>query len=121
MFEVGMRYTRDEIHNQLGGSKQSYLPTKDGYVTCVCLSKDMNPDAPDIILSGSGPMVQKSANWLVSQNTLLPVFVKESPNNWIYKGEFQVKKYVADKAEIKKNYRLAGRTNVQMVIELEEC
>lgn len=120
MFKIGERYTRDEIHDQVGGSKQSYLPTKNYLVTCVCLSKEMNPEAPHIILSGQGKIIHQSAKQLVSQNNELPVFIKESSNNWIYQGMFRVKRSVTDKNEIQKKYRLAGRTDVQMVIELEE-
>ena len=121
IFKQGESYTRDEIHDQLGGSKQSYLPTKDRIVTCICLSKDMNPDAPHIILSGRGKIVNQSAKWLVAQGGEVPVFVKESSSNWIYQGMFRVKKSVVDKNEIRNRYRLAGRTDVQMVIELDEC
>lgn len=32
MFRIGTEYTRDEIHAQVGGSKQSYLPTVGGEV-----------------------------------------------------------------------------------------
>lgn len=30
MLQVGSKYTRDEIHELLGGDKQSYLPQKNG-------------------------------------------------------------------------------------------
>lgn len=121
MFKQDESYTRDDIHDQVGGSKQSYLPTKDCTVTCICLSKNMNPDAPQIILSGQGRIIEQSAKWLVSQTNDLPVFIKDSPNNWIFKGLFRVLKSVTDPSEINKNYHLAGRTDVQKVIELEEC
>ncbi|HID69162.1 MAG TPA: hypothetical protein EYP35_01575 [Desulfobacterales bacterium] len=120
MFKIGERYTRDEIYDFVGGSKQSYLPTKNRIVTCICLSKEMNPDAPHIILAGQGKIIFRSAKWLVSHGNKLPVFIKESPNNWIYQGSFKVKKSVTDKNEIQKNYRLAGREDVQMVIEMKE-
>ena len=118
MFKFGERYTRDEIHDQVGGSKQSYLPTKNRIVTCACLSKDMNPDAPYVILAGQGKVVLQSAKWLARQHCDVPVFIKESSNNWIYQGLFRVKKSVTDKNEIQTKYNLAGRTTVQMAIEL---
>ncbi len=121
MFKIGESYTRNEIYDQVGGSKQSYLPSKDGVITCVCLSKEMNPDAPHVILSGQGKIIFQSAKRLTSQKGSLPVFIKESPNNWIYHGLFSVKKSVSDKGEIRNEYRLAGRTDVQMVIEMEEA
>jgi len=121
MFNIGESYTRNEIYNQVGGSKQSYLPSKDGVITCVCLSKEMDPDAPHIILAGQGKIILQSAKRLASQEGPLSVFIKESPNNWIHQGLFSVKKSVSDKSEIQNKYRLAGRNDVQMVIELEEA
>ncbi len=121
MFKVRERYTRDEIHNQVGGSKQSYLPSKNKIVTCVCLTKDLNPCAPNVILSGSGKIIEQAAQWLVEQQNILPVFIKESPNNWIFRGMFRVSRYVTDKDEMRFKYNLASRTDVHMVIEMQEC
>ncbi len=41
-------YTREEIHEMLGGDMQSYLPHKDGKVVCGCFRLDTNPDAPNV-------------------------------------------------------------------------
>jgi len=46
MFIVGKAYTREDIHDEVGGQVQSSLPTVDGQVVCACLSKNMNPNAP---------------------------------------------------------------------------
>ena len=91
MFKLDERYTRDEIHDQVGGSQLSYLPTKNCIITCICLSKKKNPDAPHVILAGDGKRNLQSAKWLAGQTSELPVFLKESSNNWIYKGLFQGK------------------------------
>jgi len=37
VLEEGKLYTRREIHDLLGGEVQTYLPAKDGLVTCACL------------------------------------------------------------------------------------
>jgi hypothetical protein len=39
-------YTRDQIHEEVGGEKVSYLPQKEGRVVCGCFSPDSNPEAP---------------------------------------------------------------------------
>ncbi len=39
MFAIGQAYTREDIHEQVGGSVQSFLPTVDNRVVCACLSK----------------------------------------------------------------------------------
>lgn len=50
MFSVGRDYTRDEIHAKVGGSKQSYLPTKNSAVVAACITHGLNPRAPQVIL-----------------------------------------------------------------------
>ena len=53
MLIVGQSYTRQQIHDKVGGgSLQSYLPTRDGRVLCACLRLDTNPGAPEVILPG---------------------------------------------------------------------
>lgn len=52
MLKEGEYYTRQEIHILLGGGIQDYLPHKDGKVLCGCLTKDLNPDVPDVVLIG---------------------------------------------------------------------
>lgn len=61
MFVISEAYTRDDIHKELGGSVQSFLPTVNGEVVCACLSRKMNPNAPHEILVGNKPLVMKSA------------------------------------------------------------
>jgi len=50
--QVGETYSRIEINKILGGDTQSYLPINKDAVVCVCLTMDLNPDAPDIVLVG---------------------------------------------------------------------
>ena len=57
MFNIGHEYTRDEIHAQVGGSKHSYLPTRNGEVVAACLTKELNPRAPQVILCGNGERI----------------------------------------------------------------
>lgn len=46
IFVVGEEYTRNDIHELVGGSKQAYLPNKNGRVVAACLTKNYNPQAP---------------------------------------------------------------------------
>jgi hypothetical protein len=54
-FVLGQTYTRNEIHEAVGGSKQAYLPRKNGLVVCGAFTRELNPEAPNVILSGFGP------------------------------------------------------------------
>lgn len=91
MFKEGFEYTRDDIHSQFGGSKQSYLPTKGGLVVAACLTKDLNSRAPQVILCGRGPIIESSGAMLASQGGSIPVFLKRAVNRWEFQGRFRVK------------------------------
>ena len=90
MFSIGDEYTRDQIHQDVGGSKVSYLPTKDGIVVAACLQKEMNPRAPEVVLCGRGAMIERAAEQLASQSAAIPVFLKRGTNRWEYRGTFAV-------------------------------
>ena len=90
MFSVGEEYTRDQIHDRLGGSKWSYLPTKDGVVVAVCLTKDMNPRAPEVVVCGRGKVIARTAAQLARQQGAIPVFLKLDTKRWEYRGDFKV-------------------------------
>ena len=117
MFKLGETYTRAEIHELLGGSIQSFLPTVQGRVVCACLTKKMNPGAPFIILVGSKPRVLQAGLTLAEQSAPIPVFLKEAPNAWMYNGLFSVLR-VSNKNDGFERFDLAGRTDIQLVLEL---
>lgn len=94
-FVLGRQYTRNEISARVGGSIQSYLPVKNGKVTCGCFNKEINPEAPDEVLFGAGdemPQVESSAQLVFEQGQRgesIPIFVKRSSNNWEYIGDYR--------------------------------
>jgi hypothetical protein len=90
MFVIGKEYTRDDIHSEVGGSKQSYLPTLGGTVVAACLTKDLNPRAPDVVLCGRGKMIEPAGAALADQRQSIPVFVKLGVNRWEFHGMFRV-------------------------------
>lgn len=90
MFDIGSEYTRDEIHNYLGGSKQSYLPTLSGQVVAACVRLKLNPHAPNVILCGKGPIIASAGASLAAQHDPVPVFIKRGTNRWEYQGKFKV-------------------------------
>src|SRR5215207_4240226 len=76
MFQEDHCYTRNHIHTQLGGGLQDYLPHKEGRIVCACLRPDTNPDAPDILLVGSGAVIYRWACVFCSQKFPIPTFIK---------------------------------------------
>lgn len=90
LFNIGSDYTRDEIYAIVGGSKQTYLPTKEGVVVAACLKIDLNPRAPNVVLCGNGKLIARAGDLLANQRTDVPVFLKRAVNHWEYQGKFTV-------------------------------
>lgn len=95
-FRVGEYYTREQIHEVLGGSIQSYLPFRDGRVVCGCFvpGDAMNPNAPEEVLFGradESPQIVESAKLVFEQGRhgdAIPIFLKRSANRWEYRGVY---------------------------------
>ncbi|ABM96793.1 DUF6697 family protein [Methylibium petroleiphilum] len=121
MFSVGHVYTRDEIGNQVGGSKQTYLPTCGGMVVAACLTKDLNPLAPRVILCGTPPMVARAGDILARQTEAIPVFVKLDVNRWEYHGHFRPKASYTSGLEFERLVDGSGRarSDVTRAVVLE--
>jgi len=118
MFKLGVSYTREEIHAQVGGSLQSYLPHVGGRVVAACLRLDTNPDAPTVILAGMGDRVQHAAELLVAQHAPVPTFLKRAAGNWEYVGEFNVQRWSQDAADLAEQAHWSGRDNLTRVIHM---
>ena len=123
-FVPGESYTRDRIHEVLGGEKVSYLPQRDGKIVCGCFSPDSNPEAPYVILVGGDDddqkrTVERKANILVVQEEPVPVFLKRTSNDWLYKGIFRLKRVNRNRLFLEEKQRRAGRIDVVMALILE--
>lgn len=86
----GETYTREQIHQKLGGDQQSYLPHVDGDVVCACLRPKANPDAPRTILVGEGENIERWGRQLTRQDGSIPIFLRERTNSWRYRGKYMV-------------------------------
>ncbi len=119
-FKLGKSYTRDEIHNALGGEKETYLPQVNKKIVCGCFSRESNPKAPEEILVGNAPKVVEKAEILIGQTESIPVFLKRSINNWEYVGVYRFKDHSTNKDLILKKERESGREYIAMILYLEE-
>jgi hypothetical protein len=96
---MGSSWTRDDIHDTFGGSKQAYLPSVKGEVVCGCFRKDLTqPHAPEEILVGTGPQRVATARQLLSQGNGIPCFVKEQVNEWEFVGHWRATSFDESKA-----------------------
>lgn len=118
MFQLGSFYTREEIHEALGGGVVEYLPHKDGKVVCGCVTTDANPDAPDIILPGRGPEIQHWAEVFRHQAEPVPIFVKRAEKRWEYVGDYRVERWSEDESEIASHSLRSGRSDITSVLVL---
>jgi hypothetical protein len=109
MFKLNSMCTRMQIHNLIGGEIQSYLPHVDGKVVCGCFDTSANPKAPNEILVGAGPNVEKYANVFAEQAEAIPIFMKQASNQWEYIGDYRAVKYSKEPKEVSAKAKAAGR------------
>jgi len=120
LFSSRPSYTRREIHDKIGGSIQSFLPTVGGHVVCACLTKKKNPDAPVVILVGNRPVVESTGRTLAEQAGKIPVFMKAAPDDWRYVGDYGVERWSDAPHEVETWARRAGRDDVRLVIFMKQ-
>jgi len=56
--KLGQIYTRDEVVEMVGAG-DDYILTNNGKVQAITLNPGMNPKAPEVVIVGKGPKVQK--------------------------------------------------------------
>ena len=92
--ELGQRYNRSQIFEMVGGgSKQSYLPERNGKILCGCFDEKLNSKAPYEIDAGKGPKILGGAKRLAKGGYAIPVFLKRKSNQWEYVGDFNCTGY----------------------------
>lgn len=120
--EFGAEYTRQELHERLGGGLHDFLPHVRGRVVCGCFDARRNPHAPFVVLPGFGPGIERWAHVFAAQREPVPCFLRRPGRLWEYVGEYRVRALSQDPAEIEEWSRLAGREGTaSMVLHLEEA
>lgn len=104
-FNIGKMYSRKEISAALGGSEVEYLPTENKRVVCGCFTLEHNPEAPDIVIPGTGRVIQREAIIFCGQDFPVPVFIKRRVNEWEYVGDYKAVRHSTDPAEIASHYK----------------
>jgi hypothetical protein len=121
-------YARDEIHEYVGGgSRVSYLLSVGGRIAAACLDPKMNPNAPRVILVGSGPQVESYGRQLATQSEAIEVFLKRvsgdrdeegAPLNWEYWGKFTTDRVITEPREIQEYEARPRQKGLSSVIYL---
>jgi hypothetical protein len=122
-FMEGEFYSWKELSPLLGFAPTPYLTNANGKIVCGTFRKDLNPDAPGIVLPG-----KSKAHWaqnavlLCQQSQSIPVFTKEAGLPWEYHGRFGGESYTRNAAEIAIHQkRAAGRAEpISLVLFLRK-
>lgn len=122
MFSIGRDYTRNDIHAKVGGSKQSYLPTRNGAVVAACLTQALNPRAPRVILCGRGAIIEPTGKLLAQQLDAIPVFLKRDVNRWEYQGHFKAAASYTSGPAFDRHVAGSGRPSAEVsrVVEMRD-
>jgi hypothetical protein len=123
MFEINKNYTREFIHTACGGSKQAFLPTKNGRVVAACLRTDLNPQAPEVIICDGSASARAAGRTLSGQDDAIPVFIKMETDAFRFVGLFAVSEALVAPLDCAPYVRNTGFTAAQVsrVIKMKRC
>ena len=77
-----------------------FIRTKDGVVKGIAIRRDLNPEAPEIVLVGTGPIRQSRARLYVDSGLSVPAYVKRDIDVWEYIGDFRAISYSEEQSAI---------------------
>jgi len=119
-FQPGVRYRAVDIHNIVGGQQQYYLSTYAGVVVAAKLRRGLNPDAPEILLVGQGPMIYRNATIAAVQRVPFPVFIADDDAaGFFYVGLFVGAGMTEDQVVLDHFSRRSGRSDLRAACFLE--
>jgi len=104
-FTIGKNYSRKEISAALGGSEIKYLPTENKHVVCGCFTLEHNPEAPAIVIPGTGEAIEREAKLFCAQDYPVPIFIKRRANEWEYVGDYKAGRHSTEVAEITAHHK----------------
>ncbi|WP_321949333.1 hypothetical protein [Paraburkholderia sp. J10-1] len=123
MFEINKNYTREFIHSACGGSKQAFLPARNGKVVAACLRMDLNPQAPDIIICDGSASARAAGRTLAGQRDAIPVFIKMEVDSFRFVGLFAVSESLTARLDCAPYARNTAFTpgQVSRVLKMKRC
>ena len=99
MFELNKDYSREIIHQTVGGNKESFLPASRGKIVAACLRPELNPRAPEYIVCNSGAAARAAGFTLSHQTDPIPVFIRQDSDRYRFVGQFAVQESYATPVE----------------------
>jgi hypothetical protein len=118
----GHRYTWNQVLEETGADATPpyYLPHAGERVVAACLTFELNPDAPSIILAGNGREIARYADLFCAQQDQIPVCVKSGDREWLCCEDFKLSRTSTDPAEIREHSARAKRSDVYRILFLRE-
>lgn len=110
-------FTTDEIAQKLAGG-DSYIRTKNKEVKGLAITTDLNPEAPEVIVVGTGPRIKENARLYLESKIYVPVYIKQSVNKWKYMGEYKAVSYAQDSETIEKHRATRPKNSVDGILFL---
>lgn len=107
----------DELAQELAGG-DSYIRTKNGEVKGLAVTTDKNPDAPEIIVVGTGKRIVANAHLFLKSKQYVPVYIKQDVNQWKYLGDYKAHSYHQDQETIEKHRRHRSAEDVNGILFL---
>ncbi len=86
-----------------------FIRVKNSVVKGIAIRRDLNPQAPEVVLVGKGPQRQKRAQLFVNQAEPVPAFVKRNTDEWEYIGDYKAVSY-SESPEVVASYLTGKRT-----------
>lgn len=110
-------FTTEEVARLLAGG-YSFIRTKNNIVLGLAITYDKNPEGPEVIVVGRGPILEKKALLLEEQKCHVPVYVKKAVNCWIYLGKYRAIKYDTTKETIERHRKKRPRKDISGILFL---
>lgn len=109
--------TTIELARELAGG-DSYIRTLHNEVKGIAITIKMNPEAPEVIVVGTGPRIKSNARLLLKTNKYVPVYLKQAANQWRFLGNFIATAYATDDETIEKHRNNRARDKVDGILFL---
>lgn len=118
----GQRYTWNDILEITGadGGAPYYLPHIGKMVVAACLTLDRDPDAPQVILAGNGPLIKMYADLFCSQTDAIPVCIKSGEKEWLCCGNYKLSRASTDATELASHSMKSQRNDIYKILYLQE-
>lgn len=115
----GEFYTWFELARFLRFTPTPYLTNARGKIVCGTFRRDLNPDAPDIVLPGGRKKHwEENAALLCKQQQPIPVFTKEAGLPWEYHGLYRGESHTRNSTEIAIHQQRAAERNEPIALVL---